>query len=144
MKFDLPTKWYMHKPASILDKEMQKILWDFEMQKEHLILARREDQVIVNNNNNNKKKKRKENLLYRWFCRPGGPQIKDKRIQKMYLDLVRELEIAVDLLSLTLQILNQSFPSPVKYPQLTPTGKCARNLNLTMPTNGIGTTQHLS
>ena len=38
-------KWYMHKPESVLENEMQKILWDFEIQTDHLNLARWPDLV---------------------------------------------------------------------------------------------------
>ena len=47
----------IHNPESILENETQKILWDFEIQIDHLFPARRPDLVIVNK----KKKKRKEN-----------------------------------------------------------------------------------
>ena len=43
----------MHKPESILENEMHKILWDFEIQIDHLILARRPDLVIINNKKKN-------------------------------------------------------------------------------------------
>ena len=48
-KFDHSTKWYMHKPESILENEMHKILWDFEIQTAHLIPARRPDLVLISN-----------------------------------------------------------------------------------------------
>ena len=36
LKLDHTTKWYMHKPESTLEN---KILWDFEIQMDHLIPA---------------------------------------------------------------------------------------------------------
>ena len=42
----------MYNPQSILKIEMNKILWDFEKQTDHLILARRPDLVIVNKKEN--------------------------------------------------------------------------------------------
>ena len=36
-KFDLTTKWYIHKPESLQDSETPYILWDFEIQTDHLI-----------------------------------------------------------------------------------------------------------
>ena len=33
MKFDHSTKWYMHKPESVLENETHQILWDFETNK---------------------------------------------------------------------------------------------------------------
>ena len=37
LKFDHITKWYMHKPESVLENKVHKILWDFEIQTNHLI-----------------------------------------------------------------------------------------------------------
>ena len=33
----------MHKPESVLENETHEILWDFEIQTDHLISARRTD-----------------------------------------------------------------------------------------------------
>ena len=41
-------KWYMHNPESILENETHKILWDFEIQTDPLILASQQDLVIIN------------------------------------------------------------------------------------------------
>ena len=48
LKLDPTNKWEMDKPESILENEMHKLLWDFEIQTDHLILARQPDQVIAN------------------------------------------------------------------------------------------------
>ena len=45
----------MHKQKSIQEKETLKIHWDFEIQTDYLIPARRPDSEIVN-----KKKKKRE------------------------------------------------------------------------------------
>ena len=49
MKFDHTTKWYVHKPKSVLENETHTILWDFEIQTDHLILVIRTDQEIMKN-----------------------------------------------------------------------------------------------
>ena len=36
----------MHKPESYLENEMHKILWDFKVQRHHIILTRRSDLVL--------------------------------------------------------------------------------------------------
>ena len=36
----------MQNPESVLEKETQKLLWDFEIQTGHIISARRPDLVI--------------------------------------------------------------------------------------------------
>ena len=46
----------MHKPESVLENEMHKILREFEIQTNHLILARKTGQELI-------KKRIKENLL---------------------------------------------------------------------------------
>ena len=61
----------MHNPESVLENEMHKVLWDFEIQTDHLISARQQDLVIVN--------KKKENLLNYELHRP---QRENKRNQK--------------------------------------------------------------
>ena len=46
-KFSLTNKWYMHNPEFILENFAQKILWDFEIQTDHLIPVRRPRMEIV-------------------------------------------------------------------------------------------------
>ena len=50
-KFDHANKWYMHNPAPVLGNDTHKLLWDFDIQTDHLISP---DLIIIN-----KKKKRK-------------------------------------------------------------------------------------
>ena len=40
-------KCYMHKRESILENEMHRILWDFDIQTDHLILSKRPDLLII-------------------------------------------------------------------------------------------------
>ena len=46
-KFDYMNKWYIHNPEFILENEMNKVLCDFEIQIDYLILARQPSQGIV-------------------------------------------------------------------------------------------------
>ena len=46
-KFDHTNKWYIHNPASVLENETHKLLWDFERKMDHLISARRLDSEII-------------------------------------------------------------------------------------------------
>ena len=39
-KFDHTHKWYMHNSASVLENDTHKLLWDFDIQTDHLILTR--------------------------------------------------------------------------------------------------------
>ena len=50
-------KWYMHNPAPVLENDTYKLLWDFDLQTDNLISARRPDLKIIN------KKKRKSAKL---------------------------------------------------------------------------------
>ena len=60
LNFDHSTKWYMHKPESVLENETHKILWDFEIQTNHRIPTGRPELVIVYKTNKKKKKKEKK------------------------------------------------------------------------------------
>ena len=62
-KFDYTNhtnKWYMHNPAPVLENDTHKLLWDFDVQTDHLIAARRLDLIIINNKEKKKKKKERE------------------------------------------------------------------------------------
>ena len=58
LKFDHTNKWYMHNPASVLENETHKLLWDFDIQTDHFISARRPDLIIINE---------KERELAKWW-----------------------------------------------------------------------------
>ena len=45
--FEAGDKWYEHEPESTLENEGYKILWDFSIQTDHVIEARRPDLVVV-------------------------------------------------------------------------------------------------
>ena len=47
----------MHNPAPVLENDTHKLLWDFNIQTDHLIPARRPDLIIIH-----KKKKKKREL----------------------------------------------------------------------------------
>ena len=38
----------MHNPAPVLENDSHKLLWDFNIQTDQLILARRPDLIIIN------------------------------------------------------------------------------------------------
>ena len=86
LNFHHASKWYTHKPESVLENETHKILLDFEIQTDHLIPARRPDLVLIN------KKKRTCHIVD--FAILTDPRVKLKEIEKKdkYLDLTRELK----------------------------------------------------
>ena len=55
-KFDHASKCYINNLAPALENDTHKLLWDFDIQKDHLISARRPDLIIINQK---KKKKSK-------------------------------------------------------------------------------------
>ena len=49
LKFDYTNNCDMHKPISVLENDTYKLLWDFDIQTDHLISARQPDLMIINN-----------------------------------------------------------------------------------------------
>ena len=47
LKFCHPNKWYIHKPESVIENQKHKILWDFKIETDHLILVRIQDLVLI-------------------------------------------------------------------------------------------------
>ena len=58
--FDHMNKWY--NPASVLENDTHKLHWNFDIQKDHLISARRKDFIIIIN----KKKEKLQNYGLYW------------------------------------------------------------------------------
>ena len=63
LQFDLTNKAYKHNPESVLENETHKLLWNFEIQTDHQISARRPDLIIINKKKKKKKKKRELHSL---------------------------------------------------------------------------------
>ena len=47
LKFNLTTKWHMHKPEASQANETHKIFWDFGIQTDHLYSARKPDFMLI-------------------------------------------------------------------------------------------------
>ena len=58
LKFDQTNKWYMHNPAAVLENYTYKLLWNFDIQTDHQISARRPDLIIIKKKKKKKKKRR--------------------------------------------------------------------------------------
>ena len=71
LKFDYTNKWYMRNPASVLENDTHKLIWDFNIQMDHLISARWLDLIIIS--------KKKENLQNCVLSYPSWPQNKTER-----------------------------------------------------------------
>ena len=85
-KFDHANKWYMHNPAPVLENDTHKLLWDFDIQTDHLIWVRRPDHMIIN--------KKKKICKIVDFAVPADHRIILKECEKRdkYLDLARALK----------------------------------------------------
>ena len=84
--FEAGDKWYEHEPEIALENENYKILWDFSIQTDHVIEARRPDLVLVD------KKERSCKIID--FAVPRDSRIEEKEKDKIekYQDLGRELQ----------------------------------------------------
>ena len=89
LKFDHTNKWYTHNPAPVLENATHKLLWEFNIQTDHLIPARRPYLIIIK-----KKKEKKRTFKIVDFAVPADHRIKLKECEKRdkYLDLARELK----------------------------------------------------
>ena len=75
-KFDHTNKWYMHNPTPVLENDMHKLQWDFDISTDRLISARRPELMIIN------KKKKKKNLQNCRLCYPRCSRNKAERMWK--------------------------------------------------------------
>ena len=66
----------MHNPAPVLENDTHKLLWDFNIQTDHLIPARRPDLIIIN------KKKKKKICKIVDFAVPADHRIKLKECER--------------------------------------------------------------
>ena len=110
LKFDHTNKWYMHNPAPVLENATHKLLWDFNIQTDHLIPARRPDLIII------KKKKKKRTCKIVDFAVPAYYRIKLKECEKRdkYLDLARELKKLWNMLVTIIPIVIGAFGTVTK------------------------------
>ena len=73
--FEAGDKWYEHEPKSVLENENYKILWDFSIQTDHVMEARRPDLVVAD------KKERSCKIIE--FAVPGNSRIQEKEKDKI-------------------------------------------------------------
>ena len=73
LNFNHITKWYIKKPEFSHENATQKILWDFEIQTNHMILARRPDLMLIN-----KKKWERELAVFVDFAELTDSSVKRK------------------------------------------------------------------
>ena len=97
-KFDHANQLYMHNPEFVLENKTQRIQWDFEIQTNHLISARRPNLVKVRKKKKKKKRGKKwERERICWiveFAVPTDHRVKPKESEKRgeYVDPAWELK----------------------------------------------------
>ena len=76
----------MHNPVPVLENDSHKLLWDFNIQTDNLIPARRPDLIIIY--------KRKRTCKIVDFAVPAyhRKNLKESEKKDKYLDLARELK----------------------------------------------------
>ena len=101
----------MHNPAPVLENARHKLLWELNMQTDHLIPARRPDLIIINN------KKKKKTCKIVNFAVPADHRIKLKECEKKdkYLDLARELKKLWNLQVTIIPIVIGAFGTVTKW-----------------------------
>ena len=87
-KFDHMNKGYMHRPEAVLENDTHRLLWDFDVQTNHLISARRPDLIIISK----EKKKREFAKLSTLLSRLTTLKLKECEKKDKYLNLARELK----------------------------------------------------
>ena len=80
-------------PGTCPKNDSHKLLWDFNIQTDHLIPARRPDIIIINNK---KKKKRICKIVDFAVSADHRINLKEGEKKDKYLDLARELKKAVE------------------------------------------------
>ena len=86
LKFDHANKWYIHNSESLLENEMHKLLWDFEIQTDHLISARQPDLTIIN------KRKRTSRTVDFAVLVDHWVKFKESKKKNKYINLAWELK----------------------------------------------------
>ena len=99
----------MHNPAPALENDTHKLLWDFDIQTDHWILAGRPNLIIIN-------KKKKKICQIVDFAVPADHRIKRNECEKRdkYLDLARELKKLWNMLVTIILIVIGAFGTVTK------------------------------
>ena len=93
----------MHNLAPVLENDSHKLLWDFNIQTDHLIPARRPDLIIIN------KTKRICKIVDFAVLADHRINLKESEKKDKYLDLARELKklwnIKVTIVPIVISVL---------------------------------------
>ena len=83
---EVKPKWYEHQPEAVQENERYKILWDFNIQTDHVIEARRPDMIVID------KETKFAKIID--FAIPYDSRVNSKEVEKTekYQDLAREIK----------------------------------------------------
>ena len=83
---EVKPKWYEHQPEAVQENERYKILWDFNIQTDHVIEARRPDMIVID------KETKFAKIID--FAIPYDSRVNSKEVEKIekYQDLAREIK----------------------------------------------------
>ena len=83
---EVSKKWYQHEPEAVVENEKSKILWDMNIQTDHIIEARPPDMVDID--------KAKNHCQIIDFAIPYDSRVEQKEVEKKekYQDSARELK----------------------------------------------------
>ena len=83
---EVKPKWYEHQPEAVQENERNNILWDFNIQTDHVIEARRPDKIVTD------KETKFAKIID--FAIPYDARVNTKEIEKIekYQDLAREIK----------------------------------------------------
>ena len=102
------SKWYEHQPEAVIENDSCKILWDFTVQRDHFITARKFDRIFINIKHNE--------CQINDFAIPYDTKVDDKEVEKIekYLDLVRELKKVWNMKVIVVPLVTGALGTPAK------------------------------
>ena len=105
-KFDHANKWFMHNPVPVLENDTHKLLWDFDIETDHLISTKRPDLY----------QQKKKICKIVDFTIPAEHRIKLKESEKrdMYIDLARILKKLWNMKVTIIPIVINAFGTVIK------------------------------
>ena len=82
---EISKKWYQYEPETVVENEKSKILWDMNIQTDHVIEAQRPDMVVID--------KAKNHCQMIDFAVPYDSRVEQKELgrEERYQDLARGL-----------------------------------------------------
>ena len=84
---EVSKKWYQHEPETVVENEKSKILWDMNIQSDHVIEGHRPSMIAID--------KAKNHCQIIDFVVPYNRRVEQKEQEKTekYQDLARELKM---------------------------------------------------